>query len=106
MPLHPGSADHRLAAPSGALYTLPPAQRKPVRATVLEESPVSGDSAEIAAEPVEKARPSCDEWQWTTTGESRLPQDTWELGRAPWVSCIRKDPIIQRFVDQTMRLTN
>ena len=83
-----------------------PVKRKPVRVPVLEESPVSDDSAEMAAEPVEKTTAV------VMNGNGQPPASLGrykilkELGRgAMGLVYLGKDPTIQRFVAiKTMRL--
>jgi len=81
-------------------------KRKPIRATVTEESPVSDGSAEVAAEPVEKSTAI------VMNGNGQPPASLGrykilkELGRgAMGLVYLGKDPTIQRFVAiKTMRL--
>src|SRR6185503_6540103 len=83
-----------------------PVKRKPVRTPVPEESPVTDDSAEIAADPVEKSTAI------VMNGNGQPPASLGrykilkELGRgAMGLVYLGKDPTIQRFVAiKTMRL--
>jgi serine/threonine-protein kinase len=83
-----------------------PVKRKPVRTPVPEESPVTDDSAEIAADPVEKSTAV------VMNGNGQPPASLGrykilkELGRgAMGLVYLGKDPTIQRFVAiKTMRL--